>query len=100
MLHYIIDPGPGFQHALPSNRWLTLFLENGAVVDEKDIIGQTPLHIAAFGNRAEAIEILLKYGADFNSRSDNCHHFFHFCVVGNCPTPVTNSVFQGKYVFP
>ncbi|CCX34695.1 Similar to Ankyrin repeat and SOCS box protein 8; acc. no. Q4R544 [Pyronema omphalodes CBS 100304] len=74
MLHYIIDPDPGFEHALPSNLWLTLFLEHGAVVDERDIIGQTPLHIAAFSNSADAIEVLLKYGADINARSHNCDH--------------------------
>ena len=48
-----------------------LLLEYGADPNQKDIVGNTPLHLAACINKIDIITLLLKAGTDINS-SDNC----------------------------
>ncbi|CAK9009098.1 Ankyrin-1 (ANK-1) (Ankyrin-R) (Erythrocyte ankyrin) [Durusdinium trenchii] len=42
---------------------LTLLLEAGAEIEQKDVYGRTALHWAAFEGRLEVVELLLKAGA-------------------------------------
>jgi ankyrin repeat protein len=85
MLHYIIDEEVGIDIP-PTTPWLTLFLEHGAVVDARDVIGQTPLQWAAFSNMGDAIKVLLKHGADINARSyDSGYTALKMAIVADMP---------------
>lgn len=46
---------------------IALLLDRGVPVDARDAFGCTPLHIAAFAGKVEAIEVLCRRGADPNS---------------------------------
>ena len=48
-----------------------LLLEYGADPNQKDVVGNTPLHLAACIDKIDIITLLLKAGTDINS-SDNC----------------------------
>jgi ankyrin repeat protein len=48
---------------------LALLLDHGADVQQKGLLGDTPLHDAAGQGYADAIELLLDHGADVNARS-------------------------------
>ena len=45
----------------------TLLLESGADPNQKDIIGNTPLHLAACTNHTSMVTLLLKAGTNINS---------------------------------
>jgi hypothetical protein len=60
---------------------LSLLLEHGADVDERDAT-QTPLHRALFFGKLEAVRFLLDRGADINARHDLDWTPLHFAVRG------------------
>ncbi|EAT77596.1 hypothetical protein HBI56_196490 [Parastagonospora nodorum] len=49
---------------------LKIFLDNGIDVDLRDEFGRTPLLVAAYGDQPEAMEFLLRHGADPTARID------------------------------
>ena len=60
---------------------LSLLLEHGADVDERDA-SQTPLHRALYFGKLEAVRFLLDRGADINARHDLDWTPLHFAVRG------------------
>ncbi len=48
-----------------------MLLERGAVIDARDIYGQTSLHEAVKMGKIEVARLLLKHGADVNSRGES-----------------------------
>jgi len=48
---------------------ISLLLENGAAVDQKDHFGHTPLMVAAIDGHVEAAELLLAKGAAINAKN-------------------------------
>lgn len=52
------------------NDILKLLLEFGADVHQRGVNGWLPLHCVAHHDDAEAIELLLRYGADVNARTN------------------------------
>jgi ankyrin repeat protein len=50
---------------------LKIFIESGVDVDSRDEFGRTPFYAAAGENQVEAMEYLLKQGADLATRSDD-----------------------------
>ncbi len=44
--------------------WL---LDNGANIDQKTVVGETPLHLAAANKRVDVIKLLLDRRADVNA---------------------------------
>jgi len=46
-------------------------LDRGANLNAKNILGLTPLHIAAMYGNLELVDLLLKYGADANAKTDH-----------------------------
>lgn len=63
-LHYAIWCG--------SKKCLLVLLENGgaAIINDKDDLGWTPLHISCLNFGCKYASILLKYGADINATCD------------------------------
>jgi ankyrin repeat protein len=60
-------------HSACLNPYITLdtvkqFLANGADVNARDEVGETPLHIAVFTNKVELVRLLLEHGADIQAR--------------------------------
>src|SRR5205814_954154 len=55
-------------HSSTPRTMITFLIENGAVVDSKDIYGSTPLRFATWRKDNDALEVLLEHGADLNHR--------------------------------
>jgi len=60
-------------HSACLNPYITLdtvkhLLANGADVNARDEVGETPLHIAVFTNNVELVQLLLEQGADIQAR--------------------------------
>lgn len=60
------------------NYLLRFSLELGININEKDLEGNTPLHLAASSGTLDTVSLLLKYGADPNIRDKD-----DFCSFGN-----------------
>ncbi|MGH9520538.1 MAG: ankyrin repeat domain-containing protein, partial [Terriglobales bacterium] len=48
-----------------------LVTANPAVVNSRDKMGETPLHLAAKSDHSDVVEFLLDHGADVNARDSN-----------------------------
>lgn len=46
----------------------TQCIQNGAIVNQRNSFGSTPLHMAAFYNYPEITQLLIRWGADVNAR--------------------------------
>lgn len=62
-----------------------VFAENGADIEAFNTKGKTALHVAVDNQRGEAIMLLLKHGADINSRIAHAHDFNSTLQEGNTP---------------
>ena len=62
---------------------VTLLVENGADIHERDDIGRTPLHAAAAKGQADTAMYLLNQGVDINSR-DECGCSALYCALKAC----------------
>lgn len=58
-----------------------LLLENGAMINEKDNYGRTPLHISARYNIGECTKILLENGALINEKDNDEFTPLHYAVL-------------------
>lgn len=66
-------------------------------VGVRDSHGCTPLHVAAFNGRTDAIPILLVKGADPNQRSNAQLTPMHLAAQNNeGHTPLESAIFKGK----
>lgn len=63
-LHYAVQPDGD-----PAT--VNLLLEKGARVNQKNCLGETPLHLAAYLGCADMVQLLLANGADSNARDRN-----------------------------
>jgi len=57
---------------------LKMLLDRGADINELNIMGQTPLHIAAANGRVDIVKELLKRGADYTITDKDGETFFYF----------------------
>ncbi|KAH9579736.1 Ankyrin repeat-containing domain [Trypanosoma melophagium] len=60
------------------SRWL---VEHGAVVDQKDVNGATPLLMAVKMGRFEVAEYLIQQGASCETRDSQGNSPIHFCAI-------------------
>ncbi len=67
--------------ATKSIRALASSRQSNALLNHRGPRGNTPLHIAAHGRNHEAIEVLLKHGAEVNARRENGHTPLHVAVT-------------------
>lgn len=65
-------------------RIVSLLLSHGARVNDPDIQGYTPLHIAAKRGFVDSLNELLVHGADINSKNNNNDTPLHMAVRSNC----------------
>ena len=56
-------------------------------IDTTDVLGRTPLHLACLaGKNSESIELLLKYGANKDARSNDGNTMLNFAAVNEDST--------------
>lgn len=67
-------------------RFIKLLLKNGADLESKTKIGQTPISLAAENGHRDVVQLLLNYGANFESK-DN---------YGQTVWAATSAVLEGK----
>ena len=65
-------------------------LDAGADVNVKDVVGETPLHVAALMNNAEVAELLIDEGADVNMKNEGGDTPLDF-IDGHSKEPPTSS---------
>ena len=58
------------------------FIKQGTNINQKDNIGQTPLHYAVFLDKPEICKYLIKQGADINQRNDEGETTLHLATSG------------------
>jgi len=64
--------------------YIQLLLENGLDVNEKNIVGTTPLMCAVKRNKKEYIPTLLDHGADANETDKLENNAFYYAVAEQC----------------
>lgn len=74
------------------------FLDSGADVNEKNLNGFTPLHIACSGGHRELVDLLISRGADVHARSNRGWSCLYSAVIGNHLEIVTLLVTLGVAV--
>lgn len=61
--------------------YLTFLTEQGLDINEGNVVGETPLHLAINKNKKSYIEFLLQHGADLNQPNKNGETPFYSAVV-------------------
>ena len=61
-------------------------INKGADIETRDILGRTPLHIAAILGKAEAVTALLEAGADIKARTEDGATPLHYAVNAEAVT--------------
>ena len=63
---------------------LNILAARGANINERNEIGETPLHLATKNNRLESVKMLVNLGADLNAQIDKVGHtpLHYSCMYG------------------
>lgn len=78
LIHKIVN-----NYALNSEKgkeYITILLENGVDINEKNVVGTTPLMYAVKRNKKEYIPTLLENGADPNEKDNQENSSFYYAV--------------------
>ena len=73
---------PALQNGLEGvQRWI----ERSPDLDFKDMYGKTPLHISSQSGKLKIIELLLKHGANIESRDGEYKTPLHIAIIRELP---------------
>lgn len=92
-VQYKNNAGENFIYCVTSNstadkekgkQYISLLLENGVDINEKNITGKTPLISSVKTNKTEYCALLLESGADANETDNQENNAFYYAVAEQC----------------
>jgi uncharacterized protein len=92
-VQYKNNAGENFIYCVTSNtaadkekgkQYISLLLENGVAINEKNITGKTPLISSVKTNKTEYVLLLLENGADANETDNQENSAFYYAVAEQC----------------